>query len=163
MGSYTLPTVQRTISLFRSLSTILSVFWAVSLVGVDKAQAAVLTYNFDLEGRASGSFKVDNSSLTGIEVETIAVSEGILHSLITLDFYKKQPKKYYDLAGATAVFYQGDFRGLEARGGDEITPEDNIREDYGVPYYTDYSGGLSWALYLYPQMNGPYPLFDYYR
>jgi hypothetical protein len=27
-------------------STILSVFSAVSLVGVDKAQAAVLTYNF---------------------------------------------------------------------------------------------------------------------
>jgi hypothetical protein len=35
-------------------STILSVFWAVSLVGVDKAQAAVLTYNFDAEGAASG-------------------------------------------------------------------------------------------------------------
>jgi NADH/NAD ratio-sensing transcriptional regulator Rex len=59
-------------------STILSLFWAVSLVGVDKAQAAFLTYNFDAEGQASGFFKVDNSSLTGIEVEEIAVSQGRL-------------------------------------------------------------------------------------
>jgi len=148
-------------------STILSVFSAVSLVGVDKAQAAVLRYSFDVGGGAyaSGSFKVDNSSLTGIEVEEIAVSEGILHSDITLDFqYKKQPKEYYDLAGARAVFYQGAFRGLYALGGDEITPEDNIREDEGVPYYTDYSGGLYWSLYLvYPDMNGPHPLFSYVK
>jgi NADH/NAD ratio-sensing transcriptional regulator Rex len=59
-------------------STILSVFGAVSLVGVDKAQAAVLTYNFDAEGQASGFFKVDDSSVTGIEVEGIAVSQGRL-------------------------------------------------------------------------------------
>jgi hypothetical protein len=67
------------------------------------------------------------------------------------------------LAGARAVFYQGVFRGLEARDGEEITPEDNIREDEGVPYYTGYSGGLYWSLYLYPDMNGLSPLFDYYQ
>jgi hypothetical protein len=46
-------------------STILSVFSAVSLVGVDKAQAALLTYNFDVWGGGGGFLKVDNSSLTG--------------------------------------------------------------------------------------------------
>jgi hypothetical protein len=126
-------------------STILSLFSAVSLVGVDKAQAANLRYNFDADGYASGFFKVDNSSLTGIEVERIAVSEGRLYTF-TLAPYKKQPKEYYDLAGATAYFYQGDFRGLYAGGGDYLTPEDNIIEDEGVTYYTDNSGGLSWNL-----------------
>jgi hypothetical protein len=125
-------------------STILSVFWAVSLVGVDKAQAAKLSYNFDTDA-ASGFFKVDNSSLTGIEVERIAVSEGRLYTF-TLAPYKKQPKEYYDLAGATAYFYQGDFRGLRASGSDELTPEDNIIVDEGVTYYTDNIGGLSWNL-----------------
>jgi hypothetical protein len=146
-------------------STILSLFGAVSLVGVDKAQAAVLTYNFEVEGggQASGSFKVDNSSLTGIEVEEIAVSEGILHSEITLAPYKRQPKEYYDLAGATAYFYQGNFRGLRASGSDELTPEDNIIVDEGVTYYTDNSGDLFWDLYLYPDMNGSSPVFSYYR
>jgi len=127
-------------------STILSLFWAVSLVGVDKAQAAVLTYNFDAEGEASGFFKVDNSSLRGIEVERIAVSLGRLYTLLTLAPYKKQPKEYYDLVGATAVFYQGDFSGLQTYGSDQLTPEDNIWEDLGVPYYTDNIGGVSWSL-----------------
>jgi len=144
-------------------STILSLFSAVSLVGVDKAQAAVLWYNFDADGYASGSFKVDDSSVTGIEYEEIAVSQGRLYGMTLDSQYKKQPKEYYDLAGATAVFYQGVFRGLQARDGEYITPEDNIREYEGVPYYTGYSGGLYWSLYLYPDMNGPSPLFDYYR
>jgi len=140
-------------------STILSLFSAVSLVGVDKAQAAVLHYNFDADGYASGSFKVDDSSVTGIEYEEIAVSQGRLYT-VTLDSeYKKQPKQYYDLAGARAYFYQGDLLGLLARDGDYITPEDNIREDYGVPYYTGYSGGVSWSL----DINGIYPLFTYDR
>src|SRR4028119_2278368 len=81
-------------------STILSLCSAVSLVGVDKAQAATFTYNFDAEGQAWGSFQVDNSSLTGIEVEEIAVSQGRLYTGLTLAPYKKQPKEYYDLAGA---------------------------------------------------------------
>lgn len=59
-------------------STILS-YAAVSFVGVDQAQATVLTYNFQLKnGEASGFFKLNNSSLTGIGIEEIAVSEGRL-------------------------------------------------------------------------------------
>ncbi|HEY9296595.1 MAG TPA: hypothetical protein VIQ31_09510, partial [Phormidium sp.] len=56
-------------------STILSLFWAVSLVGVDKAQAAVLTYKIG-DSSSLSFLKVDTSSLTGIGVEQIAVSEG---------------------------------------------------------------------------------------
>jgi hypothetical protein len=128
-------------------TTILSVFSGVLLVGVDQAQAAVLTYKFAAErGSPSGFFKVDNSSVTGIEVETIAVSQGRLYTAFNLADYKKQPKEYYDLAGATAYFYQGDFRGLYASGGDYITPEDNIFEYEGVTYYRGISGGAYWSM-----------------
>jgi hypothetical protein len=133
-------------------STILSVFWAVSLVGVDKAQAAVLTYNFDGDD-ANGFFKVDNSSLTGtgIEVEGIAVSQGRLYTWLTSGFnrYKRQPKEYFDLAGATAYFYQGSFRGLRASGWDELTPEDNIIVDEGETYYTNNTGHVVWSMDTY--------------
>jgi hypothetical protein len=127
------------------------VFWAVLLVGVDKAQAAVLTYNFETEwGEASGFFKVDNSSLTGtgIEVEGIAVSQGRLYTWLTSGYnsYKRQPKEFFDLAGATAYFYQGNFRGLGASGFDALTPEDNIIVDEGETYYTDYDGYVVWDL-----------------
>ncbi|AFZ09032.1 hypothetical protein Osc7112_4746 [Oscillatoria nigro-viridis PCC 7112] len=75
----------------------------MSFVGVDQAQAAVLTYNFQVENSSrSGFFKLNNSSLTGIGYEEIAVSEGRLEGW----------EKYYNLAGATASFEQGDFRGL---------------------------------------------------
>jgi len=130
-------------------STILSLFSAVSLVGVDQAQAAVLHYNFDAEsGYASGFFKVDNSSLTGtgIEVEEIAVSEGRLYGVTLSSEYKKHPKEYYDLAGATAYFYQGNFRGLRASGFDELTPEDNIIVDEGETYYTNNTGAIQWSM-----------------
>src|SRR4028119_2128491 len=82
-------------------STILSVFWAVSLVGVDKAQAALLTYNLDAgtssyspPSRGISYFKVDNSSLTGIEFESIPVSEGRLY-----EYTLPGGQEYYDLAG----------------------------------------------------------------
>jgi hypothetical protein len=52
-------------------STILSLFSAVSLVGVDKAQAAYRSLD-----NSSNFFKVNNSSLTGIGVEYVTVSEG---------------------------------------------------------------------------------------
>jgi hypothetical protein len=131
-------------------STILSLFGAVSLVGVDQAQAAVLTYNFDGD-YAGGVFKVDNSSVTERGVETIAVSEGRLYTGLMSGFnrYKRQPREYFDLAGATAYFYQGNFRGLRASGGDELTPEDNIIVDEGETYYTNYTGGLAWSLDTY--------------
>ena len=85
-------------------STILSVFWAVSLVGVDKAQAAVLTFNFYAGGAGSGFFKLDNSSVTGIGIEEIAVFDGRL----------ERGETYYNLAGARASFEQGNFLGLDA-------------------------------------------------
>jgi hypothetical protein len=131
-------------------STILSLFSAVSLVGVDKAQAAVFTFNFDGDD-ASGVFKVDNSSVTGREVEEIAVSEGRLYTWLTNGFnrYKRQPIEYFDLAGATAYFYQGNFRGLRASGFDELTPEDNTIVDEGVTYYTNNTGHVIWSLDTY--------------
>jgi hypothetical protein len=130
-------------------STILSLCSAVSLVGVDKAQAAVLTFNFDGDN-ASGVFKVDNSSVTGRGVETIAVSEGRLYNSLSAGFnhYKRQPKEF-DLAGATAYFYQGNFRGLQASDSHELTPEDNIIVDEGVTYYTGYTGYIGWSLNTY--------------
>src|SRR4028118_1667374 len=108
-------------------STILSVFSAVSLVGVDKSQAAVLNYTFQIENRGGGgSFTVDNSSLTGIGLERVAVSEGILDT----PFYV--PNGYHGqgggsgdylyllrLGGVNAVFDRGDFLGLQGSRSDE--------------------------------------------
>ena len=107
-------------------STILSVCSAVSLVGVDQAQAAVLHYNFQIEnGVGNGSFKVDTSSLTGIGYEEVFVSEGILNTAFYvpngyfgnggdyLYLQKLGGSIYpYPYPGATAKFYQGDFLGL---------------------------------------------------
>ncbi len=133
-------------------STILSLFWAVSLVGVDKAQAAVLNYTFQIEnGIGGGSFKVDNSLLTGIGYESIAVSEGRLNT----DFYVPNgygPQAEYietlegdilyvlylqTLRGANAVFYQGDFLGLQ-----------DYRSDEG--WYKGQTIRASWFFDLYP-------------
>ncbi|MCC3638810.1 MAG: hypothetical protein JGK13_31410 [Microcoleus sp. PH2017_37_MFU_D_B] len=62
-------------------STILS-YAALSLVGVDKTQAAVLTYNFQVEkGGGSGFFKFSDSSLTGIGSEKIAVGTPLSGSI----------------------------------------------------------------------------------
>jgi len=112
-------------------STILSVFSAVSLVGVDKAQAAVLMYDFQIEnGVGGGFFKVDTSSLTGIGYEEVGVSEGILDTNFVISpgytpyfyYYDELSGIWYDdnyylstLAwhSANAVFYQGDFLGLQ--------------------------------------------------
>src|SRR4028118_1747661 len=79
-------------------TTILSLFSGVLLVGVDKAQAAVLTYTFDAghrwESTSGRSFlKVDTSSLTGIGVEQIAVSEGRFYG-----YTFRGSKEYQDLA-----------------------------------------------------------------
>ena len=122
-------------------STILSLFSAVSLVEVDKVQAAVLTYNFDVDNgsTASGFFKLNNSSLTGIGFEEIAVSDGRL----------ERWEKYYNLAGATASFEQGDFRGLYASGGysvmnEYISPPD----EPGGPFYWVHESYESWSMGL---------------
>jgi hypothetical protein len=144
-------------------STILSLFWGVLWVGVDKAQAAVLSYNFDVGGGGgSGFFKVDNSSLTGIDFETIAVSEGRLNTFLTASAssYGLIGKDYYDLAGATALFYQGDFLGLQAGGSDRAIREVNVSADepYG-PYYFKYDGRASWWM----DNNGPISIFWGYK
>jgi hypothetical protein len=121
-------------------STILS-YAAVSLAGVDQAQAAVLHYNFEVKDiRAifssdieSGFFKVSDSSVTGIGVEEIAVSEGRFYGFTFGSFFKES-KEYYDLAGAKAVFYQGVFRGLNARGTDEATTVEQVSESVSVTW-----------------------------
>jgi hypothetical protein len=135
-------------------STILSVFWAVSLVGVDKAQAAVFTYNFDAgqTQTISGFFKVDDSSLTGIGEEHIAVSEGradiLAYSSLNLTFGDERAKEhYYNLAeGARAVFYQGVFRGLSARGGYSVGKYIYGVDEQSGPFSFYYSGSASWSI-----------------
>jgi hypothetical protein len=124
-------------------TTILSLFSGVSLVGVDKAQAATLTYDFRVENAGtSGFFKFNNSSLTGIGVENIAVSEGRLDTFLNLtSYFGTQAKEYYNLAGAIALFYQGDFRGLQAGGSDYFSP--NVQ---GEPYPFMYTGSAAWSM-----------------
>jgi hypothetical protein len=142
-------------------STILSLFSGVSLVGVDQAQAAVLSYNFSTQG-SSGFFKVDDSSLTGIDFERIAVSEGRLNTFLTASAssYGLAGKDYYDLAGVIALFYQGEFRGLQASGRDTAIREINISPDEpGGPYYIKYQGTASWEM----ANNGPFSLFWGYK
>ncbi|MEG4274617.1 MULTISPECIES: PEP-CTERM sorting domain-containing protein [unclassified Microcoleus] len=129
-------------------STILS-YAAVSFVGVDQAQAAVLTYNFQVEnGEASGFFKLNNSSLTGIGIEEIGVSEGRLNTFLNLsDYGGGEAKQYYDLAGFTVLFYQGAFRGLQAGGSDELMREYiSPPDEPGAPFSFKYSGGASWSM-----------------
>ena len=122
-------------------STILSCA-ALSLTTIDKAQAAVLTYNFGVGGGPSGFFKFNNSSLTGIGSEEIAVSEGRLNGF-TSAFSSKE---YDNLAGASVLFSQGEFRGLRASGGDSSTREINTSYpgEPGGPYYIKYEAGASW-------------------
>ncbi len=109
-------------------STILSLFSAVSLVGVDKAQAAVLHYNFHEKTYGyNGFFKVDDSSLTGIGVEYLTVLEGMFNGFDPGPGWKISDNGNYNnlTQRAGAVFYQGVFRGLSA--GDYFngfTPQD---------------------------------------
>jgi hypothetical protein len=128
-------------------STILSLFSAVSLVGVDKAQAAVLTYNF--LDNSSNFFKVNNSSLSGIGVEYVTVSEGRFYGF-TLGSFFEESKEYYDLAQrATAVFDQGDFLGLQAGGSDYGRSESIIPPENGGPLYILWSALASWSIDTY--------------
>jgi len=138
-------------------STILSLFSGVSLVGVDKAQAAVLSYNFLTQG-GSGFFKFNNSSLTGIGSEQIAVSEGRLNTFLTAsndNNYGLKGKDYYDLAGAIVSFYQGGLLGLQASGSDTAIREINP----GGPNYIKFEGRASWQM----ANNGPFSLFWGYK
>jgi hypothetical protein len=126
-------------------STILS-YAAVSFVGVDKAQAAVLTYNFQPDrgemNFGSGSFKVSDSSLTRTGLEQVAVSEGIFNTFATAS----RGKTYYDLAGAIALFFQGEFRGLQTGGSDLEIIEFDIPESQGGPFYVKYDSRAFWSM-----------------
>ncbi len=133
-------------------STILS-YAAVSLVGVDKAQAAVLTYNIDVGGGGGNLkdfLKVDTSLLTGIEQEYIPVSEGRFYS-----FTLGGGKEYYNLAGTAALFIQGQFSGLQTSGGDDVIREIIIPpgEPFG-PLYVKVDRRISWFITTYPT---PFP------
>ena len=148
-------------------STILSLFSSVLFVGVDKAQAAVLTYTFDAGNLfysppGSRSFlKVDNSSLTGIEFEEIAVSEGRFYG-----YTFRRSKEYQDLAGATALFYQGEFRGLNTSGGDDLIIE-VIDEESLPPVRILWDQRLSWSIQTQPSPFDTSPpgsrFFGYYE
>jgi hypothetical protein len=117
----------------------------VSFVGVDKAQAAVLNYTINgsyISGSNLSFLKVDTSSLTGIGSEEIAVSEGRFYGH-TLE----GGKEYYNLAGKSALFYQGDFRGLYASGGDDVIREFIIPPDEpGGPLYVKVDRRIYWMI-----------------
>ena len=124
-------------------STILSLFSGVLLVGVDKAQAAVLTYNID--GSNLSFLKVDTSSLTGIGQEQIAVSEGRFYG-----YTLEGGQEYYNLAGKSALFDQGILSGLNASGGDDVITELIIPPDepFG-PLYVKVDRRISWFISTY--------------
>ena len=123
-------------------STILS-YAAVSLAGVDKAQAALLNFDFTVDDSVgSGSFKVSDSSLTRTGLEQIAVSEGRFNTFLTAS----RGKTYYDLAGAIALFYQGEFRGLQTGGNDLEIIEFDIPESQGGPFYVKYDSRAFWSM-----------------
>jgi hypothetical protein len=131
-------------------TTILSLFSGVLLVGVDKAQAALLTYTFDagnpLNSPPGRSFlKVDNSSLTGIGVEEIAVSEGRFYG-----YTFRGSKEYQDLAGVSALFYEGNFRGLNTSGGDQVITEVSYQDPGEPPVWFILDMRISWLIETFP-------------
>ncbi|MEG4075841.1 PEP-CTERM sorting domain-containing protein [Microcoleus sp. Pol14C2] len=135
-------------------STILSLFSALSLVGVDKTQAAVLTYNFQVdEGGGSGFFKVNNSSVSAERgYQEIAVSEGRLNTPFILEPFFEERKEYYNLAGAIAIFYEGVFHGITGGGYDSATRELIVPPDQlGGPDRIEYSGRAFAYMEMYVQ------------
>jgi hypothetical protein len=140
-------------------STILSVFSGVLFVGVDKAQAAVLHYNFQIEnGVGGGFFEVNNSSLTRIGYEKLEVSYGELNTAFYVHGGYGPPWMLVEglfegrnvffrylyletLIGAKAVFYQGDFLGLQ-----------DSRSGEG--WYKGSTESVSWSFDLYPTNAG---------
>ena len=130
-------------------STILSLFSGVLLVGVDKAQAAVLTFNLDIgNGGGSGFLKVSNSSLIELGFggfqETL-VSEGRIYGFTFPELGSE--KDYDDLAGARALFRTGKFFGVIASGGDSVIRDYIIPPDepYG-PLFFRHEGSAGWSI-----------------
>ncbi|MCC3638809.1 MAG: hypothetical protein JGK13_31405 [Microcoleus sp. PH2017_37_MFU_D_B] len=107
------------------------------------AIASTITYNFEVEqGGGSGFLKLSNSSLTGIGSEQIAVGEGRFNTFATAS----ASKEYYDLAGAIALFFQGDFRGLQASGSDGEIREIDLPDVPGGPFYVKYDSRAFWSM-----------------
>ncbi len=123
-------------------STILS-YAALSLVGVDKAQAATLTYDFrvGIDTDVGGFFQVNNSSLTGIGVEKVPVYFGVLQGFDLPPWYRISGSN--SLSGAGALFYQGEFRGLEVE----------REKDSETNFKNRFAGSISWSFALYPLDN----------
>jgi|SRR6476661_4490041 len=129
-------------------STILSLA-ALSVAGVDQVQAALLTWNFQVEqSGGSGFFNLSNSSLTGIGSESIAVRDGRFNTFATASdsSYGLEGKDFYNLAGAIALFYQGEFRGLSASGSDTATREIDLPDVPGGPFYVKYDSSAYWSI-----------------
>jgi hypothetical protein len=122
------------------------------LVGVDQAQAAVLHYTFHEKTYGyNGFFTVDTSSLTGIGVEEVTVSEGIFKGFPLAPFLLEENYNYNNLREkARAVFYQGAFRGLEAGDGNGgwrgkiYLPGELSWEPQGYEWYA--TGSASWEI-----------------
>jgi hypothetical protein len=127
-------------------STILSVFSAVSLVGVDKAQAALLTYNIDVWGGGGGFLKVDNSSLTGgfEEFSFGTVSEGRLYGFTFPELGSQ--KEYDNLAGVQAIFREGEFYGVQASGGDSAIRDYIFPDEPEGPLLYRFEGSANWSI-----------------
>ena len=128
-------------------STILSLFSAVSLVGVDKAQAALLTYNIDVgSGGGSGFLKVDNSSLTGgfEEFSFGTVSEGRLYGFTFPELGSE--KEYDNLAGVLAIFREGEFLGVQASGGDSAIRDYIFPDEPEGPLLYRFEGSANWSI-----------------
>lgn len=143
--------------LARAIGTTILSCAVVSLATVDKAQAAVLTYTFQVgDGGGSGSFKFNNSSLTGIGDEQVAVSEGRFNTFLTAtdSDYGVQGKNYYDLVGAAVLFFDGEFRGLQARGSDSASSREittffvpgTVRDPGPGPYNVTYDISADWFM-----------------
>jgi hypothetical protein len=130
-------------------STILSVFSGVLLVGVDKAQAALLTFNFSMDvGPGSGFLKVSNSSLTEIGFGGFSVgrvSEGRMYGFTWPELGSQ--KEYDNLAGVQAIFREGQFFGVQASGGDSAIRDYIIppNEPYG-PRFFRREGSARWYI-----------------
>jgi hypothetical protein len=100
------------------------------------------------ENAGGGFFKLSNSSLTGIGSEQIAVGEGRFNTFATASDSSNglKGKDFYDLAGAIALFFQGEFRGLSASGSDTATREIDLPDVPGGPFYVKYDSGASWSI-----------------
>ncbi|MCC3602658.1 MAG: PEP-CTERM sorting domain-containing protein [Microcoleus sp. PH2017_29_MFU_D_A] len=128
-------------------------YGAISIADMPIARSAVLTYNLKAPGFASGLVKFSNSGIVGIGIEEATVSEGRLNTVFVAGLagpsspeYRLPRREYYDLAGAIALFFEGEFRGIKARGSDRLTEVVDIPDTGFGEYYTRYESGAAWSL-----------------